>query len=103
MVRRFSSDQFGQRAPRPRGGEFVVATGDPEVGRSVSEHPRFGLSQAGHGGADESQQACSAGLAHLRLQCVAGGQDVDIRLAQRDVIGAGNSQAQHGPGVGDVV
>ena len=24
------------------------------------ERPRFGLSQPGHGGADESQQACSA-------------------------------------------
>ena len=45
----------------------------------------------------------AAVVAHLRLHLGAGGQGVDVGLAQRDVIGAGNGQAKHGPEMCDVL
>ena len=96
-----TGNQFGQFAPGPCGGEFVLAAGDPKVGPRGSQQGRLGLREPGHSGADETQQA--AVVAHLRLHRGAGGKGVDVRLAQRDVIGAGNGQAKHGPGLCDVV
>ena len=94
-------NQFGHFAPGLGSGEFIVAAGDPEVGPRRAKQCRFGLREPGHSGADESQQA--AVVAQPLPHVGTGGQGIDVHLAQHDVVGVGDAQAERGPEVRGVV
>jgi hypothetical protein len=68
---------------------------------SARQQCDLGLRQAGHGSADQSQQA--AVVAESCLHGGAGGQSVDIRLAQHDLVGPGDGQVKHRPEMRDLI
>ena len=86
-----------------RGGEFVMGVVHLDVGRPSADDRRLGLRESGHGRTEDTQKAERAVVAHRRLQREPGGQPVDVSLAERELVRAGDGQAEQCPGMRDVV